>query len=187
MPNWCANYLTVRGPEGAVRDFLVAVCADPDTGEGFSLERGLPMPVASEDGTFPDGFDVLEWCRSRWGTKWEVDADVLALTPGEATWAFSSAWSPPDLWLAYMVDRHPDLTMVLESMELGVDFIGVAVGSGGHTTRFQWGASELHDLVAGHQDIGEPGITLYERFRDELEGCLDDAEDSAVEESESHV
>lgn len=115
MPNWCSNYISVRGTNAAE----VKRLADAfDSGE--LCDAVIPVPQALKDTVAgshgdPDKQKALEqqeqanlakygvrnwydFCVSRWGTKWDInttsecdrDDDGLGFNG-----SFDTAWSPP--------------------------------------------------------------------------------------------
>ena len=114
MPNWCANYIEITGPEDKINKLYM------DSQDGF-LETLAPL------GNW-DYHDAV----AQWGTKWEVDIDNLAVDlsmandNGQATLGgyFESAWSPPLEALQTYLDNNPDCEGELYYYEPSMDFCG---------------------------------------------------------------
>ena len=118
MPNWCNNTVEISHPdkakmyalveainEGKFCNHVIPVPEDlqitagflgKDTPEQAELERKTAENVAK--------YGVGNWydfCTSRWGTKWDVDAyekvefDDQWDKGNKITFGFDSAWSPP--------------------------------------------------------------------------------------------
>ena len=114
MPNWCANHIEITGPEDKINELYMKAQ------EGF-LETLAP---------------IGEWeyntAVEKWGTKWEVDIDNLAVdlsmasTDGTATLSgyFESAWSPPIDALNTYLGSNPDCEGDLYYYEPSMDFCG---------------------------------------------------------------
>ena len=74
-----------------------------------------------------------DWALENWGTKWDVGNDqIYETTPGyepgvfnKFSFAFDTAWSPPEQWLYSVAKECPDLRFRLEYYELGGWFAGV--------------------------------------------------------------
>lgn len=91
------------------------------------------------------------WRLAHWGTKWDASfdepfialgldtADVEATVSGHGRYAspsvtvydFTTAWSPPTLWLASASREHPTLTMTLRYGEPGGGYAGEVVAVNG--------------------------------------------------------
>jgi hypothetical protein len=136
MPNWCKNHLTVRGKRDDVLEFVtlvgrgVSLIADAvnaaraidasesqsiaqavidsfNTSELFSFDGHIPEPEHEGDGWY-------QWRVANWGTKWDAcDHEILEYDfsedPSSIVIEFNTAWSPPAVWFAAIVDRHQNL------------------------------------------------------------------------------
>lgn len=163
MPNWCGNTLTVTGPARVVRALLAQV-EDPTEPTALSLARIVPTPVELYDVTesaATGGFalftgaagqrdedDWHSWHVRNWGTKWDVQAQVNVADgeqPGtlEATFEFSSAWSPPQTATAALAAQYPGCELVLHYDEPGMDVAGTDVWQGGVCVSSVSGPSEV--------------------------------------------
>ena len=136
MPNWCSNYISVRGTNSAE----VKRLADAfDAGE--FCQAVIPVPAVLRDTTAPTqesdeaaaeqrkaetGFDNwYDFCVNRWGTKWDIssqeecdrDEDGLGLHGG-----FDTAWSPPMGVVEQLVEDGFEVT--LHYHESGMAFVG---------------------------------------------------------------
>lgn len=124
MPNWCSNYLTVSGP----KDSLEKLRDELKTATGpLSFENHVPADSAENDSHY-----------TAWGTKWDVSDSDVSLEDHSSkeddaylTYRFTTAWSPPCLWLGSVVELFPDLTFSMFYEEPGVDFYGEASGEDG--------------------------------------------------------
>ena len=74
-------------------------------------------------GDKPNWYD---WCVDNWGTKWDIEAQLIGDESGYLMYSFSSAWSPPIAWLKKTAKDHPELQFRLKYEELGVGFMGMA-------------------------------------------------------------
>lgn len=114
MPNWCANHIEITGPEDKINMLY------QDAQDGF-LETLAPI-----------GDWEYNTAVEKWGTKWEVDIDNLAVDlsmadrNGTATLSgyFESAWSPPMEALQTYLDNNQDCEGELYYYEPAMDFCG---------------------------------------------------------------
>ena len=111
MPNWCSNSVTLTH-----EDQSVLVRAKEAFRQGKLLNEFVPCP---------GGWDY-DWCVENWGTKWDVgseaEAEHAALTDGELTLHFDSAWSPPIVAYENMLDQGFGITAYY--FEPGMAFCG---------------------------------------------------------------
>ena len=130
MPNWCYNNLKVSGDLTKLKDFYEK---SKDKEGNFRLDGLHPTPTSPENESelFPGWYT---WRINNWGTKWDVDATVKC-EPSEAyqslELSFDSAWGPPIEWLQHVAALYPELDFVMDYMEPGMAFCGVATGSNG--------------------------------------------------------
>lgn len=111
MPNWCANYLSVRhtDPE-MIRRFLNAIPLE----ELFS--EFVPL---NENGEWEYDKAV-----SKWGTKWEAgDINVINSSVDSVNVYFQTAWSPPIQFYEELLDMGFELSASYS--EPGMPFAGV--------------------------------------------------------------
>ena len=136
MPNWCSNYISVRGTNQAE----VKRLADAfDAGE--FCDAVIPVPEILKDTTSPTqegdeaaaaerkaqtGFDNwYDFCVNRWGTKWDIssgsecdrDEDGLGFNG-----SFDSAWSPPAGVVEQLVELGFEVTLYYN--EPGMCYVG---------------------------------------------------------------
>lgn len=114
MPNWCENRLSVAGdPESVARFREHAKGEETD----LSLERVYPTPDVAEQ---------HDWRIEHWGTKWDVEAELVVETDQNLAYRFDSAWTPPVAWLREASRIYPELRFHLQYEEAGIGFMGVA-------------------------------------------------------------
>lgn len=136
MPNWCSNYISVRGTNSAE----VKRLADAfDAGE--FCQAVIPVPAVLNDTTAPTqegdeaaaearrqacGFsNWYDFCVNRWGTKWDIgsqgecdrDEDGLGFNG-----TFDTAWAPPLGVVEQMVEDGFEVTLYYN--EPGMCFVG---------------------------------------------------------------
>jgi len=113
MPNWCNNSVSIThsDPEklralveavNAKRflDFAIPVPQDlTETVAGFLGNGDEQKALELKEQENLKKYGVKNWydfCVSRWGTKWDVEAyDTVEFDPAGVTFGFDSAWSPP--------------------------------------------------------------------------------------------
>ena len=131
MPNHCFNRLTVQGKPEELKKFTKAVYKDKE--DVLDLNGTVPMPkelVGTESPS--DKPNWYDWAISNWGTKWGAyDASIQNETDDWIEYEFSSAWSPPLVWLETTVEMYPELNFMLKYEEDGMGFMGRATGEGG--------------------------------------------------------
>ena len=124
MPNWCENTLTVEGDPQIVRQFKERANGK---GTALALDKVHPMPKALENTISPgDKPNWYDWCIENWGTKWEIEAELVGEGTGCLMYSFFSAWTPPVAWLKKVAKDYPELRFRLKYEERGVGFMGVA-------------------------------------------------------------
>lgn len=144
MPNWCDNTLTIEGDcEGA--KFLMAAFRNEDPFQAiYPCPKELDHPDAHRFGGTPEekanqivkrrelndkyGYESgYDWRCGEWGTKWDVDADIM--NEGNAGLpymevCFASAWSPPIELYRYINRVYPSVRLSWTYEEPGVGFAG---------------------------------------------------------------
>ena len=118
MPNWCYNRLQVFGGKDEIEKFKKSV-KNKET--DLSLEKILPTPKKLLDG---DGW--YDWRVEKWGTKWDVDAELTDYDDEFLCYEFDSAWGPPlEAFLRASKTKHRNLEFNLKYEEPGQCFMGV--------------------------------------------------------------
>ena len=135
MPNWIYNRLTVTGEADALGDFMdAAESSEPaaDTGrpDPLDFESHVPTPPeliaapiggrAAAPARAPGGDDRwFYWRNEHWGTKWNAmwPERTGEAASGRVVYTFSTAWAPPEPWLARVSTAHPELSFALEFVE----------------------------------------------------------------------
>jgi len=132
MPNWCANKLTVTGPEADVQAFKAkAVGPSPwskpgeDEAEVLNFHGLLPIPEAVLAAGY--GEAGMNWERQNWGCKWGAqDTTILDEWENRVEYEFLTAWAPPIEFFQTVAVQWPNLTFILEYEEPGMVFKGLA-------------------------------------------------------------
>jgi hypothetical protein len=138
MPNWCSNSLTLRHEDAAQIERVSRAC-----GTGELLNEFVPVPedlriMAGMIGGEEENNKLLkqydenrekhgysswyDFCVSEWGTKWDVDADIVEEGFDSITITFSSAWGPPVAWYEKMEELGFEVDA--RFYESGMGFVG---------------------------------------------------------------
>ena len=138
MPNYCSNYISVRGKNSA--EFLVKRLADAfDAGE--LCQAVIPVPEILRDTTSPTqpgdeaaaeqrqaetGFsNWYDFCVNRWGTKWDISSQAECERDEDGlgfNGTFDTAWAPPMGVVEQMVELGLEVTLYYN--EPGMSFVG---------------------------------------------------------------
>lgn len=148
MPNWCENTLKVLGKEKELKKFRIKVATKKTA---LSLEKLFPLPKALKDTKSPvekpnkklikkfGADNWYDWQIKNWGTKWDIDAELLEDEEcGQLRYSFSSAWAPPIEALKNASKLYPELVFILSYDEPGMGFMGI--------TRINNGETEDHSI-----------------------------------------
>jgi hypothetical protein len=152
MPNWCNNTVSIAHQDPEKLRALVAA-----VNEGKFCNHVIPVPkeltetvaghlgedYAQELNQFKMQLNVkyfgakdwYDFCTSRWGTKWDVDAyDKVEFDPLGVTFGFDSAWAPPMGVYEELVNQGFSVTAYY--YEPGMAFVG----------KFEDGVDECYDF-----------------------------------------
>ena len=128
MPNWCTNYILIRGDENKI-SLLKNILEDvpknkPDDCIVFTTLIGKEPTISTEDYEKGGWFDSnVNW----FGTKWDVsysecqfefNDDHIVMMP-------MTAWSPPIRFVSNLCKMY-GVTAVMDYDERGCDFCGRA-------------------------------------------------------------
>ena len=113
MPNWCGNTLDISGPPEAIALFMLKW---KSMGEEFRFEHFVPAPTGVTD--------RYQWNIDNWGTKWDLESPDVSISDTCISLSFSTAWSPPDAFVAALSRMFPCLAFRLAFEEAGADFAG---------------------------------------------------------------
>lgn len=193
MPNWCSNTLTLAHTDPEMIKRVEAAVA-----RGELLNEFVPVPEALKivAGSVGDPVEQkkleedtarnqeeygygnwYDFCNGEWGTKWDVDADVIMATDTQVDISFESAWAPPVGWyekmqgLGFEVDAY--------YFEPGMNFCGhwydgiddyYEVGATSEETKGTV-PSDIDDAFS----ISESQYEWEQENRDELQAWIEDA------------
>jgi len=118
MPNWCYNELRVTGNKKDIAKFKKDVNNEKEK-TVLCLNNLVPMPKKyNEDGRWHS------WAIINWGTKWDVEGELVKDRANLLRYEFDSAWSPPIEWVRTVSGQYPKLSFRLEYDEPGMAFNG---------------------------------------------------------------
>ena len=181
MPNWCSNYISVRGTNQAEIKRLADAF---DAGE--LCQAVIPVPEILKDTTSPVqsgdeeaaearrkacGYtDWYSFQTSRWGTKWDIsngsecdrDEDGLGFNGG-----FDTAWSPPMGVVEQLVEDGFEVTLYYN--EPGMAYVG----------KFEDGCDDCYEYS------GENSSSVRSAIGDELDDFWGISESMAEYEAEN--
>jgi len=124
MPNWCDNVLYIEAPKEDIAAIKAAIEKQDSNKQGL-LNYLCPEPEHTEieeSGVMPAW---RNWRIQNWGTKWEVDAEIVSETETSLYMHFDSAWSPPIEALQYWLIQNDARIVELLYIEWGMAFCGV--------------------------------------------------------------
>jgi hypothetical protein len=162
MPNHVDQDLWVSGDVTTIREFI-EFAQDVEDGETILLSANKFIPYPEEyrlldeqakvehakgNYTFRGGFNSggYEWCVRVWGTKWGCYDAVLSIPTsfgnrkkGKVFYNFRSAWSPAAKIIMAMSEKFPTLKFKLKYYEMGMQFKGEYIVSGGQVLKDESG------------------------------------------------
>ncbi len=120
MPNWCENRAYIEASQKDIDAIIQAVQSADDS---KLLSYLYPEPEYPEDvvGVMPSWYS---WRVLHWGTKWEVDAEIVSTGDGWINLSFYSAWGPPIAAFKNWVLQSDDRSYNLRYIEWGMAFCG---------------------------------------------------------------
>ena len=118
MPNWCENHLYVEAPESEILNILAAASKEK------LLHYMRPVPGETKGTPWMDEAE-RDWRVENWGTKWDVQAEILPQSATALLIIFDSAWAPPiaalQHWQAQDLENR---SFNLRYIEWGMAFCG---------------------------------------------------------------
>ncbi len=141
MPNWCNNFVSIRGPKESLQklkeaydnqEFCNAVIPVPEDLKIVAGSVGDPVEQAKLEADTRRNIEVYgygnwyDFCVNRWGTKWDIGGDGGADLDDDGeclTMSFDSAWSPPTG--IYEALTEQGYTVEAYYYESGMAFCGV--------------------------------------------------------------
>lgn len=155
MPNWCQNRLTISNAPEAFFEFVK---------DGLSFEKIAPTPPELLTVPAPCIDDKLAeamiakysaadwhlWRIANWGTKWDIANEKIVPNKIDSVF-FDTAWSPPIEAMAALSKMFPEMTIVLDYYEQGMEFAGCATIENGVVDDITADTDEAVRLIA--QDV----------------------------------
>ena len=120
MANWVSNYLKVSGKPERIKEFKTKANLD---GRVFNFKAFVPFDYDDPDyqdlsekcpDTEPkeghEQFNYIDWMIDRWGTnRNSLDSTITEETDDSIGYSFTTAWQPPNEFLAALEKLYPDL------------------------------------------------------------------------------
>ena len=121
MPNWCENYVEIKGPK-KILDNIEAIVDEKNNNK--EREHGLlnylrPMPKEEKENWY-------KWSVDNWGTKWDVKEFYSIKRNGDKLcFSFQSVWSPPTEAFDYLFCNNDGVSIDLIYYEPGTELTGI--------------------------------------------------------------
>jgi len=187
MPNWCSNSIEIshKDPakitelaqalkEGKFCNYAIpvpAILTDPETTTNYGdPDKQAAADAVREAARKATGY--LSWydfCTSRWGTKWDVEAHEVEIDDDGLGFSggFDSAWAPPMGVVEELVNQGFQVTLYY--YEPGMGFVG----------KFEDGCDDYYEYG------GENSKTVRAAIGDELDDMFGISESMAEYEAEN--
>lgn len=78
--------------------------------------------------------DWYKWNCNNYGTKWDVDAELVSQTSTQVVYTFQSAWSPPNMFIVKASAKFPNLHFSMEYEGEGGEYAGIIEATDGDYT-----------------------------------------------------
>lgn len=118
MPNWCENHLYVEASEGEILNILAAASKEK------LLHYMRPVPEEAKGTPWMNEAE-RDWRAENWGTKWDVQAEILPQSATALLIIFDSAWAPPIAALQHwQAQDSENRSFNLRYIEWGMAFCG---------------------------------------------------------------
>lgn len=141
MPNYAYNTLHVSGDNNTVIDMMTDIRNDGPKTSVLDFNKIIPIPQELFDTVAAFGMPNKErqdkydanvkkygyphWydaCIALWDTKWNASEASVESENGEATYQFTTAWSPPMNVIKVLSEKYPTLDFELTSREESGEF-----------------------------------------------------------------
>jgi hypothetical protein len=143
MPNWCHNYMTIKGAAGEIARFKQTCIVNDE----FDFNTVIQMPcrsILNADEPMPDdpnpafvrewaardsqridrwkeaaafGGDPNDWAIDHWGTKWNAFRSYVTEKSDCLECSFDTAWAPPVPIFEKLGEMFPTLDFELSGAE----------------------------------------------------------------------
>jgi len=139
MPNWCQNWLIIKGDQASLDEFYEFNKSDE---EELNFAKSVPAE------------DTVDSHTDMWGTKWtcaEIEIDKSQNNIIE--YFFETAWSPPNLWLEKVGKLYKNLEFTLSYQEDGCDYSGMIIYENGEGILDSWDDYDNREYGFGEREI----------------------------------
>jgi len=166
MPNWCANNLKLSHSDSSKLHAAVTAFE-----QGRFLEHFVPLPGGEWD---------YEFCMNSWGTKWDVNGDLINLGKNTAQFSFDSAWAPPIE--AYREICAQGFELEASYYEPGMAFVGKVFGNQGDFVDdyYEYGgatSNTVRDIIGAELDDEWAISENMAQWEDEDSACYEEEYD----------
>ena len=130
MPNWCNNYIEIKGPTQK----LQALSKAADSGELFNFMYPMPSELDHTEANGTERPELVEktghsdwysWRTTEWHTKWDVsECYQNDIVDGTLRLSFDTAWSPGIGAYENYLAENKDISIRANYYETGCDFMG---------------------------------------------------------------
>ena len=178
MPNWCANYIVIKGDPKSLMDLKTKLRTEHETNTGLKVDWFDFNQIVPEPADIGESWH--DWRLENWGTKWPANCTEPPRQemPGELKYVFDTAWSPPMAVLYTLMFEHPELEISIYASEPGNGICVYAVSLPGDRhwsldidlTQYTAGVTPSAMMLDFARDNDHAGLV---RFIDVQESCLD--------------
>jgi len=128
MPNWCHNYINISSNNTESLKRFKDIIIENGV---FSFCQTVPGP------------ENLDWNINNWGTKWDVEVDVMDIEFDTNSISFQcdTAWAPPNAWAITAAEKY-GVRIFIKYDEPGMEFCGtlIATPDGHHDKKGVYGS-----------------------------------------------
>lgn len=172
MPNWCWNFLTIKGNKQKLNELKQFVKSKD---RAFDFEKIISQKESEGYKIFKKKWEKLSdkeklkwkwdnsddmnnfifnefgynWNMENWGTKWNSCESSLIVRDNNLNYHFSTAWTPPTPVIEALISMFPELEFRMEFEEGGVGFMGKITGKDGQPRYEEWKANSYECDVCG--------------------------------------
>ena len=174
MPNWCNNFLIMKGNTKALQVlYNAAKQAKPDD-QNTLLHFMRPMPDLKDE-------EWYDWRDKYWNTKWDADMEHggIDMKNDTLTVYFETAWSPPINAVQYFCNKH-GVHGRLHYYEGNMDFVGFFDTKMKEFAEVSFKSHDIHMLIEDFKQCDVQGLegkyhsSIYQTFMEDSIGYFDD-------------
>lgn len=165
MPNWCSNYIEIKGSQKNIKKIADILKENPKGDKLYETLIGL-----KPNGNYTDDWYDLnnEWFGCKWDT--EYDIEEMYIGKNSISLDVESPWSPPIEFCKTLAKKYK-VKCVISYEECGCDFAGKTTIKSDGTC-----IEEDYHFLEGKYKLDKEG------FWEEIESHLEDWKESSSEE-----